>query len=442
LQQSLRPPPLTAIITMTVFAFWFAAFLAFSVLARGWLSARQRRHVLANRDAVPAVFGQKIALSAHQRAADYTVAKIGLARVELLLSTLIVLALTFGGVLTAMHQQMLSWLPEAPLLRQIATVVAVIALTSLIDFPLSLYRQFRLEQRFGFNRMTLRLFLLDALKGTLIGAAIGLPMLAAVLSLMASAGANWWLWAWALSMAFNLSILVLYPTVIAPLFNKFLPLEPGAVRDRIEQLLQRCGFSSAGLFVMDGSKRSAHGNAYFTGFGKAKRIVFFDTLLAKLAPGELEAVLAHELGHFKHRHIIKRIVFSFAGSLLGLVLLGYLARQDWFYAALGASRHAQDWPALSLILFFLVVPTFLFPLKPLFSMMSRRQEFQADTFAAEQTDADQLVGALVKLYEDNASTLTPDPVHSAVYDSHPPAAQRIAHLAGLRKLSGPIPTGS
>ena len=314
-----------------IFAWWFGTFLTLSVLLRLWLSARQRRHVLAHRVAVPPVFDQKIALSAHQRAADYTVAKISLARIELSISTVLLLALTFGGGLSWIHRQLLPLLPDAPLLRQVLTIVAVIALTSLIDLPISLYRQFRLEQRFGFNRMTLRLFVLDALKGTLIGAALGLPLLAAMLALMAGAGALWWFWAWALWMAFNLAVLVLYPTVIAPLFNKFLPLEPGAVRDRIELLLQRCGFSSAGLFVMDGSKRSAHGNAYFTGFGKAKRIVFFDTLLAKLAPGEIEAVLAHELGHFKHRHIIKRIVFSFAGSLVGLAVLGYVANQPWFY---------------------------------------------------------------------------------------------------------------
>ena len=435
----MRSIAVTDIMSANIFAWWFGTFLTLSVLLRLWLSARQRRHVLAHRVAVPPVFDQKIALSAHQRAADYTVAKISLARIELSISTVVLLALTFGGGLSWIHRQLLPLLPDAPLLRQVLTIVAVIALTSLIDLPISLYRQFRLEQRFGFNRMTLRVFVLDALKGTLSGAALGLPLLAAMLALMAGAGALWWFWAWALWMAFNLAVLVLYPTVIAPLFNKFLPLEPGAVRDRIELLLQRCGFSSAGLFVMDGSKRSAHGNAYFTGFGKAKRIVFFDTLLAKLAPAEIEAVLAHELGHFKHRHIIKRIVFSFAGSLVGLAVLGYVANQPWFYSALGASLHPQDWPALSLVLFFLAVPSFLFPLQPIFSQMSRRHEFQADAFAAAQTDADQLVAALVKLYEDNASTLTPDPLHSAFYDSHPPAAQRIAHLAGLRKSALSVP---
>ncbi len=310
---------------------------------------------------------------------------------------------------------------------QVALVVAFGAISGLLDLPFDYYRQFVLEQRFGFNKMTVGLWLADMAKGVALGAAIGLPLIWIVLTLMAKTGAWWWLYAWLVWSGFQLLMMVLFPTVIAPLFNKFTPLADDSLKARIEGLMQRVGFASKGLFVMDGSKRSAHGNAYFSGFGANKRIVFFDTLLARLAPQEIEAVLAHELGHFKLKHIVKRIAVMFAVSLGFLALLGYLKTRTWFYAGLGVDPiFASD--AMALILFMLVLPIFTFVLSPLTSISSRKHEFEADAFAATHTDARDLVSALVKMYEDNASTLTPDPLHSAFYDSHPPATVRIRHL--------------
>lgn len=419
----------------------FLVMLAASLAVRFWLSARQRQHVLAHRGEVPAQFRERVGIAAHQRAADYTIAKLRLGTMDTVVGAALLLVLTLGSGLQKIHSYVQALLPDAPLLRQIGLVLAVMLVTSLFELPATIYRQFVLEQRFGFNRMTWRLFVADMLKGVVVGLILGVPLLAAVLVLMSQAGDRWWLWTWFVWVAFNLGVLVIYPTVIAPWFNKFEPLPQGPVRERVEALLGRCGFESGGLFVMDGSRRSAHGNAYFTGLGRSKRIVFFDTLLTKLAPAEIEAVLAHELGHFRHRHVLKRIVWTFAASLAGLALLGLLAAQPWFYEALGMQRHALDWPASALLLFFLVLPVFTFPLQPLFSNLSRRHEFQADAFAAKQTRVDDLVSALVKLYEDNASTLTPDPLHSAYHDSHPPAAQRIAHLLGLRAPAG-VPTAT
>jgi STE24 endopeptidase len=310
---------------------------------------------------------------------------------------------------------------------QLALLVAFAAVSGVLDLPFDYYRQFVLEQRFGFNKMTLALWLADMVKGALLGAVIGLPLIWVVLTLMQKTGALWWLYAWLVWSGFQLLMMVLYPTVIAPLFNKFTPLDDDSLKGRIEALMQRVGFASKGLFVMDGSKRSAHGNAYFSGFGANKRIVFFDTLLTRLAPQEIEAVLAHELGHFKLRHIIKRIALMFAVSLGFLALLGYLKTQVWFYQGLGVDpAFASD--AMALILFMLVLPVFTFVLSPLTSISSRKHEFEADAFAATHTDARDLVAALVKMYEDNASTLTPDPLHSAFYDSHPPASVRIRQL--------------
>ena len=411
----------------------FVVFLALSFTVRLWLASRQVRHVATHRNTVPPQFAQRITLHAHQRAADYTIAKVKLGVFDNLISIVLLVALTLLGGLQWLAGRWAGWLPDAPLLQQIAIVVSVVILTSLIEIPMDVYRQFRLEAKFGFNRMSPRLFSVDLLKSTALGAAIGIPMLAAVLWLMQQAGDYWWLWAWALWTAFNLVILLIYPTVIAPLFNKFKPLEPGAVRSRVEGLLQRCGFASNGLFVMDGSKRSAHGNAYFTGFGKGKRIVFFDTLLSRLDVDEIEAVLAHELGHFKKRHIIKRLAFTFAASLAGLALLGYLSGQPWFYQGLGVTIDpAAGQPAgIALLLFFLALPAFTFVLRPLATYYSRKDEFEADAYAASLSDPHRLTSALVKLYEDNASTLTPDPVHSAFYDSHPPAAIRIDRLTLL-----------
>ena len=411
----------------------FVVFLALSVLVRMWLASRQVRHVVAHRDAVPPQFAERITLNAHRRAADYTVAKVKLGIFDSLVSAVILVLLTLLGGLHWLAGLWAGWLPDAPLLQQVAIVVSVVLLTSLIEVPMDLYRQFRLEAKFGFNRMTPKLFFIDLVKSTALGAAIGIPLLAAVIWLMQQAGDYWWLWTWALWTVFNLVLLLLYPTVIAPLFNKFQPLESGAVRSRVESLLKRCGFASNGLFVMDGSKRSAHGNAYFTGFGKGKRIVFFDTLLSRLDVDEIEAVLAHELGHFKKRHIIKRLCFSFVASLAGLALLGYLSRQLWFYQGLGVPVDPiAGMPAgIALVLFFLALPAFTFVLRPLVTWFSRKDEFEADAYAASLADPGRLTSALVKLYEDNASTLTPDPVHSAFYDSHPPAAIRIDRLSSM-----------
>ena len=343
---------------------------------------------------------------------------------DVVIGAIFVLALTLGGLLQAMHD---GWttLGLRGLAHGLAFIAGLAVLSSLLDLPFSLWRTFVIEERFGFNKMTLRLFLIDLAKGALLGAAIGLPLLAAVLWLMAKMGEAWWLYVWLVWLGFNLLALAIYPTLIAPLFNKFTPLADAVLKERIEALLARCGFRASGLFVMDGSKRSAHGNAYFTGFGQAKRIVFFDTLLEKLAPGEVEAVLAHELGHYKRRHVWKRIAVLALASLAFLWLLGRLIDAPWFYAGLG--MQGQD-TAAALVLFSLAVPLFVFPLAPLMSALSRRHEFEADAYAAEQTRAGDLVAALVKLYRDNAATLTPDPLYSAFYDSHPPAAARIAQL--------------
>lgn len=413
------------------------AFLALSLGVRVWLAWRQYRHVESNQAKVPTDFAERIPLQAHQRAAQYTRAKLRLGVVDLFVSVLLLLGLTFGGGLQWLIERWQGWLPDSPLLAQTGIVVSVIALSSLLELPFEIYRQFVLEARFGFNRMTPGLFALDLLKSTALGAVLGLPLLLAVLWLMRGAGDRWWLWVWAVWTVFNVAVLLIYPTWIAPLFNRFTPLEAGTVRSRVESLLARCGFSSSGLFVMDGSRRSAHGNAYFTGFGKGKRIVFFDTLLSRLDVDELEAVLAHELGHFRKRHVIRRIVVSFAASLAGLALLGWLANQRWFYEGLGVSVQAGaiEAPGVTLILFFLVMPVFGFALRPLMAWLSRRDEFEADAFAAEHADAQRLADALVKLYEDNASTLTPDPLHSAFYDSHPPAAIRVGRLRRLAAAS-------
>ena len=390
---------------------------------RLWLTQRHIRHVAAHRQAVPADFAERVELASHQKAADYTVDRNKAAILATLLDAGLLLALTLGGGLAWLHTYWSAQLTG--LAYGLAMIFSLMLISGLLDLPLSLYRQFVIEARYGFNRMSLGLFLADLGKHTLLGLAIGAPVIAAVLWLMGAMGALWWFYVWLFWSAFNLLIMFIYPTWIAPLFNKFAPLEEGEMKSRIEALLVRCGFRSSGLFVMDGSKRSSHGNAYFTGFGKSKRIVFFDTLLARLTPPEVEAVLAHELGHYRRHHIVKRIVVMFALSLGFLWLLGQLLDAPWFYAGLGVP--AQN-TTLALILFFLVIPVFTFPFSPLMSHFSRQHEFEADAYAAEHTAAADLARALVKLYEDNAATLTPDPLHSLFYDSHPPAAQRIAHL--------------
>jgi STE24 endopeptidase len=403
----------------------FLAALAAAALTRLWLARRQIAHVRAHRAAVPPSFAAVMPLTAHQKAADYTVAKVRLAIVELLAGVLMLLALTLGGLLRWIAECWAQLLEPGGIGHGTALVASVVVLLSVLELPATVYRTFVIEARFGFNRMTPLLFLADLAKHAALAAALGLPLLVLVLWLMQAMGERWWLWVWLAWIGFNLLILLAYPTFIAPLFNKFSRLEDQALGSRIEALLARCGFKSNGLYVMDGSKRSAHGNAYFTGFGAAKRIVFFDTLLARLAPGEVEAVLAHELGHYSRHHVWKRIALLFAFSLAFLWLLGRLIDEPWFYAGLNAGAPGT---AMGLLLFVLVMPVFTFLLQPLASLYSRRHEFEADAYAAAHASAAELVRALVKLYQDNAATLTPDPLHSAFYDSHPPAATRIARL--------------
>ncbi|MFZ4529720.1 MAG: M48 family metallopeptidase [Undibacterium curvum] len=410
------------------FSVFFIGFLLISVCLQFWLSARHIRHILSKRDSVPAQFAEKISLAAHQKAADYTVTKTKLGLLMLMLNVPVLLGFTlFGG---------LQWLSVTiagitgpGMLYQLSLFAAFALITGVLDLPFAYYSQFVVEEKFGFNKMTRALFVRDLIKSSLLGAAIGAPLLWLVLTLMASAGELWWLYTWLVWTGFQFLMMLIYPTFIAPLFNRFTPLEDDSLRSRIEGLMARVGFASKGLFVMDGSKRSAHGNAYFSGFGAAKRIVFFDTLIEKLSPAEIEAVLAHELGHFKLRHIVKRISVMFVFSLGFLALLGYLKQQVWFYTGLGVDPLllAQN-DAMALLLFMLVLPVFTFLLSPLAAISSRKHEFEADAFAAKHASAQDLIAALVKMYDDNASTLTPDPLHSAFYDSHPPAAIRIQHL--------------
>ena len=411
--------------TSSNFSTLFLVALGVGLLCRLGLARRQAAHVAAHRGAVPAAFAATISLDAHQKAADYTVARVRLGMVDVLLSAALLLALTLGGGLQALHDLCARFAEPGGIAHGVAFVSAVGVVSWLVELPLGLYRSFGLEARFGFNRLTPGLFVADTVKGVVLAAVIGLPLIAFVLWLMEAMGGLWWAYVWAFWLGFNLLVMLVYPTFIAPLFNKFQPLADGPLKARIEALLARCGFRLSGLFVMDGSKRSAHGNAYFTGFGASTRIVFFDTLPAKLEPAEVEAVLAHELGHYHHHHLWKRLAVIGAGSLAFFALLGHLAGQAWFFEGLGL---AQPGTAATLVLFALVLPVFTFPLTPLMSMWSRRHEFEADAYAARQAPAAELVSALVKLYRDNASTLTPDPLYSSIYDSHPPAAIRIARL--------------
>jgi STE24 endopeptidase len=389
----------------------FVAFLLLMVGLKYWLSWRHVRHVGQHADAVPPQFADRVPLEAHRKAASYTIAKTRLGLVDTAVGAALLVALTLLGALQWMSDTLSGWVGHG-FAFQLVLVAAVASLLAAVDLPFSWFRQFRIEQRYGFNRMTLRLWIADLAK-----------------SLVRSAGELWWLYAWLLWVGFNALVLVIYPTVIAPLFNKFEPLKDSALAQRITELLARTGFSSKGVFVMDGSRRSAHGNAYFTGLGRAKRIVFFDTLVERLQPAEIEAVLAHELGHFKLKHIAKRLAFSFVASLVFLALLGWLAERPWFYAGLGVTPALDGGnQGVALVLFMLVLPVFTFVFAPVASYLSRRHEFEADAFAARHASAQDLVNALVKLYEDNASTLTPDPIHSAFYDSHPPASLRVERL--------------
>ena len=404
----------------------FISIVIASTMIRLWLAGRHIRHVQQHRDHVPAAFSATITLDAHQKAADYTAAKSKLGLSEGLVQTLLLLALTLGGGLQSIDNFWQQLFADQAILRGVAVICSAMVLTSLMDLPFDYYKTFVIDEKFGFNKMTVTMFIGDLIKHGLLGLALGGPILLLALWLMQGAGAYWWLYLWFAWSAFNLIMLAVYPSFIAPLFNKFSPLHDEQLKIRIESLLTKCGFKSQGLFVMDGSTRSSHGNAYFTGFGASKRVVFFDTLLARLNTDEIESVLAHELGHFKHHHVIKRIVMLFSVSFLGLALLGWLMQQPWFYTGLGV-QNASNYMAL--MLFLLVSPVFLFLLRPAMASYSRKNEFEADAYAAKQASAKDLVSALVKLYRDNAATLTPDPLHSAFYDSHPPASLRIAKLA-------------
>ncbi len=419
----------------------FVAAVVLSFLAKLWLSGRQVRHVAQHRDAVPAAFAGTVSLKAHQKAADYTRARNRVGTLHLAFDTALLVGWTLLGGLDLLNQWVLSFEPViGPMGYQLGLVVGFGLLSGLLDLPWELYNTFKLEQRFGFNRTTLRLFVMDGLKGLGLGAVIGLPMLALILWIMGAAGQTWWVWAWAVWMGFNLLMQVLYPMVIAPLFNKFEPLADPSMRERVEALMARCGFAAKGLFVMDGSRRSAHGNAYFTGLGASKRVVFFDTLLSRLNPAEVEAVLAHELGHYKRRHVLKLMVMMFALSLAGFALLGALSTLPQFFLGLGV-RPSLTVPndALALLLFMLALPPFTFFLTPLMAFWSRKHEFEADAYACEHASGRDLSAALLKLHEDNAGTLTPDPVFARFYYSHPPASERLAAIGALSGLPAGTP---
>ena len=409
----------------------FAAALLASLGVKFWLATRQMRHVARHRDHVPAAFVGTVTPAAHRKAADYTLAKGRFGLFGSAFAGALLIGWTLLGGLDALNGTLRDLVQPrlGSMAYQLALLAAFAAIGGLLELPLEWVSTFRIEQRFGFNRMTPALWLADMAKGMLVGAAVGLPLAALILWIMAASGGLWWLWAWLAWVAFNLSLLVLYPTVIAPLFNKFEPLPDEALKARVQALMQRCGFAAKGLFVMDGSKRSAHANAYFTGLGAAKRVVFFDTLLSRLSPGEVEAVLAHELGHFKHRHVLQRMLSIFGFSLAGLALLGWLAGESSFYVGLGVKPNlAAPNDALALLLFMLALPPFSFFAAPLMSHWSRRHEFEADAYACTQADGRNLASALLKLHEDNAATLTPDPLYVRFYYSHPPAGERLAAL--------------
>jgi STE24 endopeptidase len=433
---------MTNLSTSQLFTTVFAALLVAGLAVKYWLATRQIRYVAQHRDAVPPAFAQNITLTAHQKAADYTLTKARFGLLELAFSTAVLVGWTLLGGLNVLNTWLLGWLGNGygGMAQQLALLIGFVVIGGIIDLPFTLYQTFVIEERFGFNKMTFKLWLLDGIKSTLIGALIGLPIAALILWLMGAAGNLWWLWTWCVWMGFNLLLLVLYPTVIAPLFNKFKPLEDEVLKTRVTALMQRCGFAAKGLFVMDGSKRSGHANAYFTGFGASKRVVFYDTLLSKLSPAEVDAVLAHELGHFKHKHVIKRIVTMFAMSLAGFALLGWLSTQVWFYTGLGVMPNSMvnaSVPnnALALLLLMLAMPAFTFFISPLFAQLSRKHEFEADAYAISQTEGNDLASALLKLYEDNASTLTPDPLFVKFYYSHPPASERLSRM-GFAANSG------
>jgi len=409
---------------MNTFTYIFLIALVLSYSVQFWLSKRQARHVIKHRDQVPEAFTESITLEAHQKAADYTVEKGKLGDIDSVVGIVFLLLLTLGGGISLVFDFWAGF-EFSPIAAGIASLASIFFLMSLFELPTTLYQTFVIEEKYGFNKSTMNQFIKDQLMQLALVAVIGLPLLALILWVMQAIGDTWWIWTWAILMSFSLLMSWLYPTVIAPLFNKFTPLEDGTLKERINQLLDRCGFSSNGIFIMDGSKRSGHGNAYFTGMGSNKRIVFFDTLAESLDDDEMEAVLAHELGHFKRKHVIKMLVASSIMSLISLGVLGWLITQDWFFTGLGVNTASN---AAALLLFMLVSPVFTTFMTPISAYFQRKFEFEADDFAAEHAQASKLISGLVKLYKENASTLTPDPLFSAFHYSHPPAAIRIAHL--------------
>lgn len=409
----------------------FVCLLVFSTIIRVWLGNRQINHVQSHRAKVPDAFSENITLDSHQKAADYSSVKTKLGLFEVIVQAILLFVLTIGGGLQWIDATWTNILTDYEILRGALVITSAMLLSSLIDLPVEYYKTFVVDEQFGFNKMTRSMFVTDLIKHSVVGLLLGAPILFAALWLMQSAGEYWWLYLWIVWTVFNIAMLAVYPTFIAPLFNKFTPLADESLKTRIESLLTKCGFKSQGLFVMDGSLRSSHGNAYFTGFGSSKRVVFFDTLLERLNAEEIEAVLAHELGHFKHHHVIKRIAMIFFISFLGLALLGWLINQPWFFQGLGVTTQSNH---MALMLFMLVSPVFLFLIRPVMASYSRQNEFEADDYAAKNANANCLIDALVKLYRDNASTLTPDPFHSAFYDSHPPASARISKLAAYTSI--------
>lgn len=410
---------------MNIFSWLFLITLAAGLMTQIWLSLRHASHVSRHRDRVPEAFADKISEKDHKKAADYTLAKLRLGQVDLAYGSVLLLIWTLGGGVDLLLQ---GWNGSglSPIYAGTAALLSLFLIQGVLDQPLGLWRTFKLEQDYGFNRTTVARYIKDLALGLVLALLLGTPLILGVLWLMQSAGFYWWLYAWMLWMGFSLLITWIFPTLIAPLFNKFTPLEEGELKSRIDGLLQRCGFTSRGIFVMDGSRRSAHGNAYFTGFGRNKRIVFFDTLMQGLEDDEMEAVLAHELGHFKRKHVQKNLILSGFLSLSGFALLGWLSQQAWFYEGLGVGA-ASD--SAALILFMLVSPVFTQFLSPIGAWLMRRHEYEADDFAVQHAGGGPLISALVKLYQDNASTLTPDPLYSAFHDSHPPAPVRIAHIS-------------
>ncbi len=423
------PPFHETVEYMNKFTWIFLFALCSGFLLELWLTWRQAHSVRKHKNQVPAVFAKKISLPLHQKAASYSLKNIQLEVVSLVIGVAILLAFTLGG---GLNWFLNLWQSTglSPLWQGTGLLISILAISTLLEFPIGAWKTFVIEEKFGFNRTTPIRFFADQLLQLLLMLVITTPLVACVLWLMNSAGNNWWFWAWLVWMAFMLFFTWAYPSIIAPMFNKFSPLEDLELKQRLENLLQRCGFNSNGMFVMDGSKRSSHGNAYFSGFGKNKRIVFFDTLLSNLEPDEIEAVLAHELGHFKRHHVLK-MMFSMATiSILGLALLGWLSQQPWFFSGLGAQSQGN---AMALALFLLVIPTFTTFFTPFFSAISRKHEFEADDYAARHSSAKALISGLVKMYRDNASTLTPDPLYSAFHHSHPPATVRISHLSSTLK---------